>query len=74
MIEIRRLTALTSWKHIESSGNVADIATRPIPVQDLKENSEWISGKPWMKLSWDEMPIKTIQEIQLSGEEKGWLL
>ena len=70
VIEIRRLTALTSWKHIESSGNVADIATRPIPVQDLKENSEWISGKPWMKLSWDEMPIKTIQEIQLSGEEK----
>jgi len=70
VIEIRRLTALTSWNHIESSKNVADIATRPISVKDLKDDSEWISGKPWMRLPMNEMPVKTIQEIQLSGEEK----
>ena len=70
VIEIRRLTALTNWRHIDSQNNVADIATRPVGIEDLKNEAEWICGKEWMQMPQDNLPLKTIQEIQLSGEEK----
>ena len=64
-IQIRRFSDPTDWHHIESAGNVADIATRPDALPDIGEDSDWQKGRPWMVLSREEMPIKNIEEVTM---------
>ena len=68
-LEVRRLTDLNDWRHVESAGNVADIGTRPADPGSIGGRSEWAEGKPWMTLPWDEMPLRSISDIKLSQEE-----
>ena len=70
VIEIRRLSDPSSWYHVESENNVADIGTRSDLPVDLSLTSEWQTGKPWMRWEVEEMPIRTIEQITLSSEEK----
>ena len=70
VIEIRRFTEIQDWFHIDSHNNVADIPTRECSIQEVAEDSDWQKGRPWMTLPADQMPLKTVQDITLSAEEK----
>jgi len=70
VLEVRRLTELESWYHVSSADNVADIGTRSeIPV-DMGPDSHWISGKPWMSSNFEQMPLRSIDQITLNSEQK----
>ena len=47
--EIQSLTSPAQWRHCSSSNNPADVATRGISVNQLKENSLWWTGPIWLK-------------------------
>ena len=72
VIEIRRFTDIMQWFHVESSGKPADIATRKgATLEDVGEFSDWIGGKPWMKLPLDELHgtvLKNLQLVKLKSE------
>ena len=71
VIEIRRFSLPEDWHHVDGVNNIADLGTRS--VKDIKQvdiDSEWQRGKPWMSLNYDEMPLKTFEEIKLSDSEK----
>ena len=70
VIEIRRLSDVKQWFHIEGSLNIADLGTRHADVSDLSDSSDWQNGKSWMCLPREQMPLKTIQDVNLSAEEK----
>ena len=69
-IQIRQFSDPANWHHVESAGNVADIATRPDALPDVGENSDWQQGRPWMILDRDKMPIKTIEEVTIDQSTK----
>ena len=70
VIEIRRFTLPEQWRHVESEDNIADIGTRRGDVSAISEGSDWQCGRRWMSLPMEQMPLKTAEEITLSGEEK----
>ena len=70
VIEIRRLSDVKQWFHIDGTINIADLGTRHASVSDINLNSDWQNGRSWMKLPRDQMPVKTVEEINLSSEEK----
>ena len=70
VLEVRRLTDINNWFHVASEDNVADIGTRSGTAEDLKEDSDWVKGKPWMSRERKDMPLRTLQEITLNSEEK----
>ena len=70
VIEIRRLTQLDQWFHVESDSNPADIATRPLKSKELVECQDWFKGRPWMSLADEQLPLRTVGEVVLSGQEK----
>ena len=70
VLEIRRLTSLDRWFHVASADNVADIGTRRHIPPDISPESEWVSGKSWMKGPTAQMPLKTLSDIALNSEQK----
>ena len=70
VIEIRRLSDVKQWFHVEGLSNIADLGTRHAQVSEISEKTEWQNGKPWMYLPRDEMPLKSVEQINLSAEEK----
>ena len=70
VVEIHRFSNASRWFHIETELNVADIGTRWCEVSDLGPTSIWQNGAEWMKMEEVEMPIKTISEITMNGEQK----
>ena len=70
VIEIRRFSLKTSWFHIETELNIADLGTRGATVEDIHEKSEWQNGKQWMSTRRDDMPIKSLDQVKLTAEEK----
>ena len=71
VIEIRRFSLKTSWFHIDTELNIADLGTRGAAVQDINSSSEWQQGKPWMKIPRRiDMPIKSLEQVKLTVEEK----
>ena len=55
---IRTITDPTDWHYIATSANPADIGTRPITVQQLKE-SEWLTGPAFLKQPEIKIPDTT---------------
>ena len=48
----------------------ADIGTRKgAKIKDIKQDSEWINGKPWRSMEECDFPLKTVQDIALSQGE-----
>ena len=70
VIEIRRLTDLEDWRHIDGSNMPADLGTRKgVKVEDVSEDSPWCKGLPWMVKAEDEFPTSTIEDVRLSQQE-----
>ena len=70
VIQIRRFSDPEQWRHVVSAENPADIATRGAEVSEVGENSEWQRGKRWMYLDYDEMPLKKVENVVLTNDEK----
>ena len=70
VIEVRRLSSLKDWHHVESAFNIADLGTRNCEIEEIGFNSEWQNGMAWMKLPVNKMPIRTMEEVNLSQAEK----
>ena len=70
VLEIRRLSNIDGWKHVESDNNVADIGTRSDFLINMGPDSEWVRGKDWMGEKVANMPLKTIHQITLNSKEK----
>ena len=70
VIEIRRLSHVEQWFHIDSKNNLADLGTRDAQVSDITLGSEWQSGKWWMSLPIEQMPIRSREEVQLNQQER----
>ena len=70
VIEIRRFSNPENWYHISTDLNPADLGTRPAMVEEVSFGTEWQDGKPWMYLEYEDMPLKTIQEITLTSENR----
>ena len=70
VIEINRLAPMVFWRYVRSKDNIADMGTRKgSTIEDIGPESEWINGKPWMKLPVEEFPLLTVEEIKLSATE-----
>ncbi len=70
VIDIRRLCKIEDWRHIESSLNPADVATRPADVKMVGATSEWQVGKEWMREPCEQMPLRSLPEISLDHEQQ----
>ena len=46
--EIIKLTDLSSWSHVRSGDNPADILSRGCTSEDLQHSSLWERGPPWL--------------------------
>lgn len=68
--EIRRLSDVNDWYHVDTDLNVADLGTRHADVSDLASGSAWQCGQPWMRLPRAVMPTKNAAEVIMSAEDK----
>ena len=57
--------------HVDGKINPADNITKPSVLKpaDLTEESEWISGFPWMSLPTKSMPLTSFSDLQLSATQ-----
>ena len=46
--EILRLTGLSSWSHVSSANNPADILSRGCSADELLQSALWERGPPWL--------------------------
>ena len=70
VIEVRRLSKLENWYHVDSADNIADLGTRNCEIAEINSDSAWQNGLPWMCWPKKEMPIRTIADILLTQAEK----
>ena len=47
--EIQRVSEPNQWAHVATDVNPADVATRIVSTEDLKENKIWFQGPPFLK-------------------------
>ena len=70
VIEARRLAPTEKWLYVRSKDNIADMGTRKgATVDDLRPDSEWFVGKPWMSLPAEEFPLLAVEDLSLSVED-----
>ena len=71
VVEINRLTDQSSWRYVGSKDNIADLATRKgAKLHDVKSESPWIRGLPWMREPEKRFPVKKYEEICLSAKDQ----
>ena len=70
VIEIRRFSLPEQWFHTDTHNNIADLGTRTATIHEIDEDSDWQRGKPWMRLPRGDLPLKSAEQVTLSGEEK----
>ena len=51
--EIREVTDVESWKHVDGKENPADLATRGMLLDDLKSNDLWFNGPSFLQSNMD---------------------
>ena len=72
VVEITRLVDPSFWYYVNSENMVADLGTRNgAKIEYVGTNSPWINGLPWMRGKEVEFPVRTIEKIRLSGQERG---
>ena len=54
--EIQRLLPDTTWRHISTTDNPADLATRGITSAELRTSSLWWNGPTWLNNASSEWP------------------
>ena len=70
VLEIRRLTNVEDWRHVESKKNLADIGTRRgRTLRDVDQDSKWINGTDWMRKEASSFPVKSAKELCLRKED-----
>ena len=74
VIEANRFSEPCDRFHVSSDMNPADIGTRKgASIEDVAPGSEWESGKPWMKLSFNELRqsdiLSSVEDIKLRKEQ-----
>lgn len=55
--EIQQLAPATQWRHVRSKDNPADVLSRGMTPQDLKNVPLW-AGPPWLAMDRQEWPVK----------------
>ena len=70
VIAVRRSSNLVDWYHAASEDNPSDIGTRPVTVDDIKGESDWFKGRPWMRGPAADFPLRQIGDLKLSKEEE----
>ena len=71
VVEITRLADRSNWRYVSSKYMVADIGTRKgAKIADVGPNSTWYQGYHWMRELDANLPLKTIEEVVLSNNEK----
>ena len=48
LTDILRLTDLSSWSHVNSANNPADILSRGCSADELLQSARWERGPPWL--------------------------
>ena len=75
-MNITRKVDLKKLFHVKGKENCLDVGTRmdKVSSETVKSYSEWLVGKPWMRLSLKEATnqkfIKPIENLKLTHEEK----
>lgn len=70
VIEVRRFTDRSEWRHVDTKLNIADLGTRcRATVNDIAEGSDWQQGPSWMYLPVDRMPLRTLQQLAVSNSD-----
>ena len=70
VIQLRRFSDVSEWRHINSELNPADLASRGGQVAQVGENSEWQNGMSWMREEYENMPLRKVEEVIMSQREK----
>ena len=70
VLEVRRLIELTQLFHVRSADNLADIGTKPASLEDVKADSIWFLGHPWMKDQPEEWPVTPAGELAPSEKDR----
>ena len=69
--EILKLSEKGDWSHCPGEENPADIGSRGVAAQELKQSELWWHGPMWLKEREDSWPtVKAIQPTTESSEEE----
>ncbi|XP_036149070.1 uncharacterized protein LOC118647739 [Monomorium pharaonis] len=69
--EIQSLTRVSSWRHVPSADNPADVLSRGICPSELANHSMWWNGPEFLKSSEQYWPSRTIDDsLQELPEQK----
>ena len=66
--ETRENSSMDQWRQVKGVENPADIGTRVMPIEGLKE-SVWLNGLAWLKRSEDNWPKPWCRENELEPEQ-----
>ncbi len=57
---VQDLLPFTTWRHVPTDQNPADLASRGVAASDLIASTLWWSGPPWLSRPPDASPVTTI--------------
>ncbi len=57
---VQDLLPFTTWRHVPTDQNPADLASRGVAAFDLIASTLWWSGPPWLSRPLDAWPVTTI--------------
>ena len=62
--KIHRLIGSNKFLHIPGDKNPADMVTRGnVTLDDVSKDSKWQKGFDWMKLAYEDMPLKSYEDL-----------
>ncbi|XP_055604068.1 uncharacterized protein LOC129752306 [Uranotaenia lowii] len=70
--KIQIITEQYAWRHVPGQDNPADIISRGTSPEEIKQNSLWWEGPPWLKMEekfWPKQPV-TINTDAAASETK----
>ncbi|XP_077480924.1 uncharacterized protein LOC144092035 [Stigmatopora argus] len=67
--EIQKTTSVDDWWWIQGDLNVADMLTRGVAPEDLREGSAWQDGPEFLRLPIEEWPKKSAKEVAAHARE-----
>ena len=67
--QIRDLTSLVQWRHVESKDNPADYASRGLYAQDLIDKEEWWHGPNFLWTNFDTQRGVIENAVEVSSDD-----
>lgn len=67
--EIQELTDINEWYHVRSGDNPADLVSRGVEPNTLRDSSLWWLGPPWLLLSSAEKPVSDFNFDEIDDTE-----